>query len=116
MRRKKIKQNSLWSPERHKLYERAVRSLRQQISNGHTYYQAFDTLVDLDHEMRTYIEDDFLKILIAEEHFGANIAIDDMALFLDLPVHFLESCRDSLLKDMNMESLEYFDTRKKKLH
>jgi hypothetical protein len=108
MRKKNDAKLSPWSPELHKIYEQAVRQLRQKISHGQTYEQAFDTLSDLDHEMRAFIEDDFLKIIIAEEHFGADIPIDDLALFLGLPIRQLEACRDSLLMDMHFESSEHF--------
>lgn len=106
---------SPWSLELHKMYEQAIRQLRQKISRGQTYEQAFDTLSGIDHEIRAFIEDDFLKIIIAEEHFGADVPIDDMALFLGLPTRRLEACRDSLLKDMHFESTEHLGKSPKKV-
>jgi hypothetical protein len=105
----KKKKRFPWTPERHRMYEQAISKLRLRISEGQTYFQAVDTLADLDLEVRTFIEEDFLKILIAEEHFGADVPIEDMALFLGLPLKRIETCRDSLIQEMNVHDASHFE-------
>ncbi|MGV1098775.1 hypothetical protein ACUUL3_05125 [Thiovibrio sp. JS02] len=91
----------------HREYERAVQKLRVNLAQGLTYDQACDTLQDLDVEMRAFVREDFLKILIAEEHFGAGIEIDDLALFLGLPYETIESSMLTLLYDMVREASDH---------
>ncbi len=116
MRPKKPKIHIPWTPQRHIMYEQAVRELRQRISSGQTYFQAVDTLADLELEVRAFIEEDFLKILIAEEHFGAHVPIEDMALFLGLPLNRIKTCRDRLVKDMNVPNSTHLETDNNKPH
>ncbi len=89
------------------IYEKAVKRIRHELAHGRTYDQACDTLTDLDHEMRTFIKEDFLKILIAEEHFGAGQEIPDMALVLGLPCEKIEASMLDLLHDMVYESSQF---------
>lgn len=88
----------------HREYEQAVKKMREELSQGRTYDQACNTLADISQEIKTFIREDFLKIIIAEEHFGAGIEISDIAMFLELPYEKVESARLALLKDMAQEA------------
>jgi hypothetical protein len=88
----------------HREYERAVKKMREEISQGRTYDHACDTLADISQEIQNFVKEDFLKIIIAEEHFGAGIEISDIALFLELPYEKVESARLALLNDMQQEA------------
>lgn len=79
------KQYELFTPVMHREYERAVKKMREELSQGRTYEHAYNTLTDISQEIKTFIKEDFLKIIIAEEHFGAGIEISDIALLLELP-------------------------------
>lgn len=98
-------------PELCEKYESAVDKLRHALAKGHTYDQACGTLTDLDQDMQAFVREDFLKTLIAEEHFGAGIEIADMALFLGLSYEKLESSMLTLLHDMaNEATMHYKDS------
>lgn len=88
----------------HNEYERAVKKIREALSQGRTYDHACNTLADISQEIKTFVKEDFLKIIIAEEHFGAGHEISDIALFLDLPYEQVESVRLDLLNDMAQET------------
>lgn len=88
----------------HREYERAVKKMREELSQGRTYDHACDTLADISQEMQAFVKEDFLKIIIAEEHFGAGIEISDIALFLELPYEKVETARLALLNDMQQEA------------
>ncbi|HIJ78843.1 MAG: hypothetical protein OEY01_07210 [Desulfobulbaceae bacterium] len=95
--------------EKYELYENAVKKIRGELSLGNSYDHACDTLTDLDQEMKDFVKEDFLKILIAEEYFGGALDIADMALLLGLPYDRIKSSMHSLLQDMvnetNMQNL-----------
>ncbi|MFZ5775509.1 MAG: hypothetical protein ACOY3Z_08510 [Thermodesulfobacteriota bacterium] len=96
--------SGIFSPAMHAAYELAVRQVRIKLLAGQSYNQACDTLVDLDQEMRDFVRNDFLKILIAEEHFGAGADISDIALLLGLPYEEVEASVLALLHDMVQEA------------
>lgn len=94
----------------HKQYEQAVKKMREEISRGKTYEQACANLPGAGPEIRRFIREDFLRIIIAEEHFGAGIEIADIALFLDLPYEKVEAAKQALIDDMKLEA-EYHQRR-----
>ena len=97
----------LFSGNLWKIYEHATRIIRKNLDDGQTYEQACKPLNDIDQNLKQFIMDDFLKILIAEEHFGTGVDIDDLALHLGLTYEKIESSRDDLIKDIVRETTEY---------
>lgn len=98
----------------HREYEHAVKKMREELSRGQTYDHAYDTLVDISQEIKSFVREDFLKTIIAEEHFGAGIELSDIALFLELPYEKVTSAKIALITDMMQESEYYLERRTKK--
>ena len=82
------------------LYEQTIRRLRGEINKGKTYEQACQILSENDKYLRTEIKDDFLKVIIAERHFGDGYGIDDIALLLDISYEQVEKVRNYMLNDL----------------
>lgn len=100
----------------HREYERAVKKMREELSLGRTYDHAYDTLADISLEIKTFVREDFLKIIIAEEHFGAGLEISDIALLLELPYEQVESARLTLLNDMVRETEFHLERQARKIN
>jgi hypothetical protein len=100
----KRKQYGQFTAVMHSEYERAVKKLRDELSQGRTYDHACDSMVDISQEMQLFVKEDFLKIIIAEEHFGGGVEISDIALLLELPYEKVESAMLALLSDMMREA------------
>ena len=81
------------------LYEQTIRRLRGEINKGKTYAQACQVLSDNDKYLQKEIKDDFLKVIIAERHFGDGYGLDDIALLLDISYEQVEKVRDYMLHD-----------------
>jgi hypothetical protein len=82
-------------------YEQTIRRLRSQINKGKTYDQACGALSDVEKYLQHEIGEDFLKIIIAERHFGGGYGIDDIALLLDVPYDKIEEIRNHMLRDLS---------------
>lgn len=91
------------SPHYMKIYEKAVKSIRYNLAKGLTFDEACSRLTDIDQDLKTFITEDFLKILIAEEHFGSGLEIDDIALILGLPSEKIEACRINMIEEVVQE-------------
>lgn len=81
-------------------YEQTIRRLRLETSRGKTYDQACRILSDVEKHLHSEIEADFLKIIVAERHFGDGYGIDDIALLLDLPYAKIEEVRNHMMRDL----------------
>lgn len=83
------------------LYEQTVLKMRKEIGKGKTFAQACEILKGIEKSLRPLIQDDFLKIIIAEQHFGQGRGLDDVALFLDLPYEIVESSRATIISEFD---------------
>ena len=83
------------------LYEKTVLKMRQEIAKGKTFAQACKILKEVNEALRPLIQDDFLKIIIAEQHFVQGRGIDDVALFLDLPYETIATSREIIMSDFS---------------
>lgn len=86
-----------------RIYEKAVRRIRYSLARGLTFDEACSKLTDIDQDLKAFITEDFLKILIAEEHFGSGLGIDDMALILGLSCERIEACRVDMIEEVAQE-------------
>ena len=100
----------------HREYEWAVKKMREELSQGRTYEHACHSMTDISQEIQAFVKEDFLKIIIAEEHFGGGIEIADIALLLELPYEKVESARLALLNDMRQETECHLEPQTTKIH
>jgi hypothetical protein len=61
-----------------------------------------------DDELRKAIIEDMLKVLIAEEHFGKDVTLDELASRLKVPVERLDAAKAAMLEDVKQESIKTF--------
>ena len=81
-------------------YEQTIRQLRLEINKGKTYDQACKVLTGVEKQLKQEIGEDFLKMIVAERHFGDGYGLDDIALFLDISYEKIEQIRDFMLRDI----------------
>ena len=89
-----------FTPEGYRVYEAATQQIRHALANGHTYDEACSMLCNIPANLKSFISADFLKILIAEEHFGAGVDIKDLAFLLGMPYERINAATLSLLDEM----------------
>ncbi|MBC8317068.1 MAG: hypothetical protein H8E41_04125 [Desulfobulbaceae bacterium] len=99
----------MYTQEDDTVFEQAVLKMRQELAKGKTFAQACEVLHDIEEKLRPLIKDDFLKIVIAEQHFGQGRGIDDVALFLDLPYEIVEASRSRIMREFDEALANPFD-------
>jgi len=101
--------NIVYSQDDDAVFDQAVLKMRQELAKGKTFAQACEVLHDIDAKLRPLIKDDFLKIVIAEQHFGQGRGIEDVALFLDLPYEIVDASRTRIMKEFDEVLANPFD-------
>ena len=91
------------SDEENRIYEDSMAELRSEIDSGRTFDHACECLNGIDQELRALIVDDFLKIVIAEDHFGTGKELDDIALYMGIPYETVATARDEMLQEVGAE-------------
>lgn len=92
--------------EEERLYDEAMESMQQTIAGGGTYEQACEAISIEDSELRAIVQEDFLRIMIANFHFGQKESLKDLAIRLSVSEERLQKLIPGILHDIGMDAAE----------
>lgn len=94
--------------ETDKAYEKAVAVIREGLAKGLDFNTACAAVDIENEELKKNIIDDMLKVLIAEEHFGKSLPLEELAKMLNVSLERLEAAKKSMLEDVRDTSIKAF--------
>ena len=97
-----------FTPEESKIYDDAVNNFRESIASGKTLRQAYESHAIADEELRSLIQVDFLKILIAERHFAQRQSLEDIAKALDVSLDLIKETHARMLQEVGVTAAHQF--------
>ncbi|HET6364567.1 MAG TPA: hypothetical protein VFG02_05915 [Nitrospirota bacterium] len=97
-----------FTPEESNIYEEAVNKYREAIAAGKTLKQAYENYPIIDPELKSLIQADFLKILIAESHFGKGQSLEDVAKVLDVSLDLIKETHARMLQEAGVTAANQF--------
>ena len=97
-----------FSPEEGRIYEEAVNHYREAIAAGKKLKDAYAAYTVNNEELRAIIHADFLKILIAERHFGGRVSMEALAGELDVPLDLLKQTLSRMLQEVGITAQDQF--------
>jgi len=71
-----------YSPEEDRIYNESIAKIREGMKNGLTFGEACQVIDVTDEELKEFILDDALKIMIAELHYGKAMNLEEVARIL----------------------------------
>ncbi len=89
-----------YSPEEGMIYDDAMLKIRKGMENGLSFSEAFSMVDVQDPELKHFIEDDALKVLIAEMHFEKGVPLPQVADTLKVPLKRLHIAITEMLEDI----------------
>lgn len=89
-----------YSDEESKIYDSAMKEIMQNIKNGMSFREAVDNVFVEDEMLKGLIEDDALKILIAELCYVSKIPFEELADMLKLPLDTIRKANLEMLEDV----------------
>jgi len=90
------------------IYKEAEAKIRERLAAGDDFDKACSAIDAIEEGLRKSIIDDMLKVLIAEEHFGKNIPLDEVASKYGIDLPRLESAKKAMLEDVRDSSIKAF--------
>lgn len=93
-----------FTPEEDRIYEEAVNKYREAIAAGKNLKEAYDAYAIPDQELRSIIQADFLKILIAERHFAKREPLDQIARDLGITVDLVRDTHARMLQEVGVST------------
>jgi hypothetical protein len=97
-----------FTPEEDKIYEEAVNKYREALTAGKTLRQAYESYSIADKELEALIQADFLKIMIAELHFGKGQSLEEVARTLSVSIDLLEDAKKRMLQEAGVSAANQF--------
>ncbi len=97
-----------FTDEENKIYEDAVNAFREAVAAGKKLKEAYDSHVIADEELRSIIQADFLKILIAERHFAKREPLDDLARSLGVSLDIVTDTMKRMLQEVGITAASEF--------
>ncbi|HXW69290.1 MAG TPA: hypothetical protein VEJ88_06745 [Dissulfurispiraceae bacterium] len=89
-----------YTPEEGLIYNDAMVKIRKGMENGLSFSEAFSMVEVKDTELKHFIEDDALKVLIAEMHFEKAIPLPQVADALKVSLKTLNIAVTEMLEDI----------------
>jgi hypothetical protein len=97
-----------FTAEESSIYEEAVNKFREAVSAGKTLKQAYESYPIAAQELRSLIQADFLKILIAERHFAEQQPLEKIAKDLDVSLELLMDTHARMLQEVGVSAADQF--------
>ena len=97
-----------FTAEEDRLYSEAVTKFREAIAAGKTLRQAYESHAVADKELEKIIQADFLKILIAERHFGGKQPLEKVAKDLGVTIELVKDTYGRMLQEVGISTANQF--------
>jgi hypothetical protein len=101
----------VYTEEETKIYNASIPKILQGIKDGLPFCDACKLVRIDDEKLRKFIEDDVLKIVIAELHYSQKISLEEVSTMLDVSMDIITKANDEMLEDIGITSSEVFRTK-----
>jgi hypothetical protein len=97
-----------FTPEEDRIYTEAVTKFREALAAGTTLRQAYESHAIADKDLERFIQADFLKIMIAERHFGGKQPLDQVAADLGVSADLVKGTYGRMLQEVGISAAAQF--------
>ena len=97
-----------YSPEEDRIYTEAITKIREDVKNGLAFDKACDSINVENEELRSFILDDALKIMIAELHYGKGVTLEEVSRTLNVPMGRVSVASLEMLEDAGITAAEKY--------
>lgn len=105
MKKNDKKQAASENEQRH---DESVRRIISAVKQNMTFSQAARLVEIEDKKLRAAVEDDALKVMIAEMHFSGGTPLDKLSSTIKLPLKALEKAKAEMLMDIQATAIEKY--------
>jgi hypothetical protein len=97
-----------YTKEENKIYNEAMDAIMEGLKNGLSFHEACGSVEVQDEELKNFILDDALKIMIADMHYVKSLSLQDISDSLRLPVERIEKANQEMLEDISITNAQVF--------
>jgi len=97
-----------YTEEESRIYYQTMDEIMEGLKKGLTFREACNAAEVQDGQLRGFIEDDALKIMIADMHYNKGMPLEKVAENLQVPVDRLQQASAEMLEDVGMTAMEVY--------
>jgi hypothetical protein len=97
-----------FTPEENRIYEEAINAYREAIAGGKKLKETYESYFIADEGLRSLIQVDFLKILIAERHFAKREPLESLASTLGVSLDLMKDTMKRMLQEVGVTAANQF--------
>lgn len=99
-----------YTPEESAIYEKAMAKIRKALGDGMSFAEACALAEVKDGELKAFIVDDALKIVIGEMHYGKGASLQQVAETLKVPLRLVNKASMEMLEDAGIAAAQAYRT------
>ena len=89
-----------YTPEESAIYDAAMIKIKEGMKNGLSFSEACSVIDVQEPDLKHFIEDDALKLIIAEMHYEKGIPLQQVAETLNIPLKRVNTANMEMLEDV----------------
>jgi hypothetical protein len=97
-----------YSDEENKIYYEAMAKIIGGLRNGLGFNEACSIVNIEDKELRGFIEDDALKIMIAEMHYKKGLPLSEVTATLKVSIETTNKANLEMLEDVGITAIDIY--------
>jgi hypothetical protein len=97
-----------YTEEENRIYNEAMDKIMRGLEDGLSFHDACSAAPVADEELKAFILDDALKILIATMHYTKGTPLDEVAALLNVSVEIVDKANREMLDDVAISSMEAY--------
>jgi hypothetical protein len=97
-----------YTEEESHIYHETMKKIMEGLTRGLPFNEACNLVKVPDEQIRGFIEDDALKIVIADMHYSKGISLEQVAEELNVQVDMIRRANAEMLQDIEMTSMEMY--------
>jgi hypothetical protein len=97
-----------YSDEENKIYNEAMAEIMEGLRNGLSFNEACSIVNVQDKDLRGFIEDDALKIIIAEMHYAKGLSLPEVADILKISTETTNKANLEMLEDIEITAIDAY--------
>jgi len=101
-----------YTPEESRIYDEALAKIRKAIENGLSLSEACSMVDVEDAGLKRFIEDDAVKVIIAEMHYGKSVPLTQIADILKVSLKRLNKANMEMLEEIGITAAEMIKQNK----
>ncbi len=101
-----------YTEEESRVYHDTMQKIMEGLAKGQTFHESCSAAKVQNRQLRAFIEDDALKIMIADLHYNRGIPLEQVAENLQVEIAILTRANAEMIEDIEIASAEIYKAQR----